>query len=166
MISLKSIASFLYVNDKKVLTEGYDNGWDGVSLTEQEVIDFYGVGSLTLQGTFVSAKSYPDGSIVGSNSNGNFTMSANGTLEVDKDVFYTYGIQNTDLHQGSFNYPIVFNGAVTITTADIRGDNGQTYSARLYIYAALSPSSFSFNFWKEQADGSFSYSYVAKGRWK
>ena len=56
--------------------------WVGIVLADQQALrDFYGDQSITVAGANFSAKSYPDGSVVGSTDNGNFTMRANGSLD-------------------------------------------------------------------------------------
>ncbi len=123
MISLKSIASFLYVNDKKVLTEGYDSNWDGTVLADEQALrDFYGDNSIAVAGVNFTAKSYPDGSVVGSTDNGTFVMRANGMLTALMNENSSGTNSPTD-----YFYPIVFidfpvaNGSIKVsaTTTDI-----------------------------------------------
>ena len=65
-----------------VIPDVKDSAWSGTVIADEQALrDFYGDQSITVQGANFSAKSYPDGSVVGSTDNGSFTMSANGDLE-------------------------------------------------------------------------------------
>ena len=61
--------------------------WDGAVLADQQALrDFYGEQTITVVGGNFSAKSYPDGSVLGFTDNGKFEMSANGTLFMSQNI--------------------------------------------------------------------------------
>lgn len=111
-----------------------DVGWDGTVLADiQALRDFYGDQAITegVGATGFTAKSYPDGSVVGSNSLGSFEFMANGKLSVHctgSDFITTTSKGNVFYNNGSeLFYPIVFTSIQT--AIPIASESGSSATA-------------------------------------
>jgi len=144
------------------------SGWDGNSLTEQQLTDFYGVGSVTIVGAFASAKSYPDGSIVGSTDNGHFELRANGSLyvhKIDSSVGITTSTASGQIFSSTdttFNFPIHFVSAPKVNPVP------RNISGRVWATTREAPTTTSIRLrilGSANTDSGY-HSYEATGRWK
>jgi hypothetical protein len=98
--------------------------WDGIPMTEGEVNAI-----VTTAGTFVSAKRYPDGSIVGSTSLGSFTIYPNGEaviysldISISAPTAHTGGMYYGD--SGSQQSPLVLVSVHIITSKNMYAGGG------------------------------------------
>jgi len=135
-----------------------DPAWDGTTIADEAALrNYYGDQSITVAGGSFTAKSYPDGSVVGSTDNGDFAMSANGNLE-------SRGTSASVMGPTPITFPIVFIDA----TYSIQGTRagGGTISQ----FAAFGAREVSYvNAIMYNTDGTavaIGASWEARGRWK
>jgi len=93
-----------------------DGKWAGTAIADEQALrDFYGNQTITVQGANFSAKSFPDGSVVGSTDNGSFEMSANGGLEMRT---YAVGLSGTS----AWGFPIKAVGVTSTSDTLFTGN--------------------------------------------
>jgi len=140
--------------ENKVVAHSY--GWanDGIDYVDEDAI-----------GSNPVAKIYPDGTIVGSTSNGSYTKYPNGDLVCRNS---RNSPQSVAEYRFDFDYPVIFVGSFPTVSASGRnnGTSGRGYeigvTANLYRYKGTvfvkSPDAY--------AGNTINAMYTAKGRWK
>ncbi len=141
------------------------SAWDGLVLTTETSPT---LASLNIIGTNPEAKLYPDGSIVGSSDNGEFTMWANGKLECTGASTYTTATTTADfVVVFPISMPETYHTSQTMRGAPEGADRGKTSA---YIYGVSSTGMTCRQIAENTADvssfDSMSMTWMTIGRWK
>ncbi len=146
------------------------SGWNGVAgTTEQELRDFYNNQTIAIQGSNLTFKMYPDGSVVGSTTNGSFELRANGRVECSKasvgalNVYTPIGV----VYEGhkEMVYPIKFtSGNVPIISSSAKAvQAGYNWAS---AHELVTVDGFRLRIFGSSSTGAADASYTATGRWK